>query len=134
MRFRAGLDLKFQWRKERGPDFCRFSGLDSTEGERRQASHRSFLAGKPAHFEVPGTKVDMTEQYTLGGNTFDCYGRVRLDAKLSHMVTGWKSVLLKPVDPFFKKDGAGTEIPIKISGTKSGPHIGPDFGRQSGNK
>ena len=31
--------LGFQLRRERGPDFCRFSGLDSTEAERRQASH-----------------------------------------------------------------------------------------------
>jgi hypothetical protein len=86
------------------------------------------------HFEVPGTKVDMTGQYTLDGNMFDFYGKVRLDAKLSHMVTGWKSVLLKPVDPFFKKDGAGTEVPIKISGTKSEPHIGLDFGHKNESK
>jgi len=46
------------------------------------------------------------------------------------MVTGWKSILLKPVDPFFKKDGAGTEVPIKLTGTKSEPHIGLDFGHK----
>src|ERR1700690_1176672 len=86
------------------------------------------------HFEVPGTNVDMTGQYTLDGNTFDFYGKIRLDAKLSQLVTGWKSVLLKPVDPFFKKDGAGPEIPIKITGTKSQPHIGLDFGHKSENK
>ena len=50
-----------------------------------------------------------------------------LDAKLSQMTTGWKSVLLKPVDPFFSKDGAGTEIPVKITGTESAPHFGLDF-------
>ncbi len=86
------------------------------------------------HFEVPGTRVDMTGEYTLDGNTFDFYGKIRLDAKLSHMVTGWKSVLLKPVDPFFTKDGAGTEVPIKITGTKSEPHIGLDFGHKGENK
>jgi hypothetical protein len=83
------------------------------------------------HFEVPGTKVDMTGQYSLDGNTFDFHGKVRLDAKLSRMVTGWKSILLKPVDPFFSKNGAGTEVPIKITGTKSEPHIGLDFGHKS---
>ena len=82
------------------------------------------------HFEVPGAKVDMTGKYTLDGNTFDFYGKIRLDAKLSQMVTGWKSILLKPVDPFFKKDGAGTEVPIKLTGTKSEPHIGLDFGHK----
>jgi hypothetical protein len=40
----------------------------------------------------------------------------------------WKSVLLKPVDPFFHKNGAGAEIPIKVSGTGDKPHIGLKFG------
>jgi hypothetical protein len=40
------------------------------------------------------------------------------------MTTGWKSLLLKAVDPFFKKDGAGAVLPIKITGTKSDPHFG----------
>jgi hypothetical protein len=39
----------------------------------------------------------------------------------------WKSVLLKPVDPFFKKDGAGAEIPVKVSGTKTAPKFGLDL-------
>jgi len=82
------------------------------------------------HFEVPGTKVEMTGQYSLDGNIFDFHGKVQLDAKLSRMVTGWKSILLKPVDPLFSKNGAGTEVPIKITGTKSDPHIGLDFGHK----
>jgi hypothetical protein len=43
------------------------------------------------------------------------------------MVTGWKSLLLKPVDPFFAKNGAGTFVPIKIGGSASHPAIGLDF-------
>ena len=46
------------------------------------------------------------------------------------MTTGWKSILLKPVDPFFSKDGVGTEIPIRITGTESEPHFGLDFGHK----
>jgi hypothetical protein len=46
------------------------------------------------------------------------------------MTTGWKSLLLKPIDPFFSKDGAGTEIPIRITGTQSEPHFGLDLGRK----
>ena len=81
-------------------------------------------------FRVPGTRVDLTGNYSLDGNQFDFRGKARLDAKLSHMVTGWKSILLKPADPFFSKHGAGTEIPVKISGTKSEPHFGLDFGHK----
>jgi hypothetical protein len=81
-------------------------------------------------FQVPGTQVDLTGIYSLDGNQFDFHGKARLDAKLSHMVTGWKSILLKPADPFFSKHGAGTEIPVKITGTKAEPHFGADFGHK----
>jgi hypothetical protein len=79
------------------------------------------------HFRIPGTHADMTGQYSLDGNTFDFHGTVRLEAKLSQMTTGWKSILLKPVDPLFRKDGAGTEVPFRITGTRSAPHFGLDF-------
>lgn len=79
------------------------------------------------HFQIPGTHADMTGQYSLDGNTFDFHGTLKLDAKLSQMTTGWKSILLRPVDPFFHKNGAGTELPFKIDGTKSEPHFGLDF-------
>ncbi|HEY1424784.1 MAG TPA: hypothetical protein VGF20_15120, partial [Candidatus Acidoferrum sp.] len=36
-------------------------------------------------------------------------------------MTGVKSVLVKPLDPLFKKDGAGTVIPIRITGTRDEP-------------
>jgi len=35
--------------------------------------------------------------------------------------------LLKPVDPFFHKHGAGAEIPFKITGTRSEPKFGLDL-------
>ena len=50
--------------------------------------------------------------------------------ELSQMMTGWKSILLKPVDPFFSKHGAGTEVPFKVTGTRSEPHFGLDFGHK----
>jgi len=85
-------------------------------------------------YRVPGTQVNLTGTYSLDGNIFDFHGKARLDATLSHMVTGWKSILLKPVDPFFSKNGAGTEIPVKITGTKSEPHFGLDFGHKDTDK
>lgn len=38
---------------------------------------------------------------SLDGATFDFHGLLKTDAKLSQMTTGWKSILLKAVDPFF---------------------------------
>jgi hypothetical protein len=79
------------------------------------------------HFQVPGTHADMTGEYSLDGNTFDFHGLLRLDAKLSQMTSGWKSILLKPVDPFFHKHGAGAEVPFKVTGTRAEPRFGLDF-------
>jgi hypothetical protein len=79
------------------------------------------------HFQIPGTHADAIGQYSLDGNTFDFHGVLRLTARLSQMTTGWKSILLKPIDPFFEKHGAGAEIPFKISGTRDEPHFGLDF-------
>jgi len=88
------------------------------------------LSFSKLQFTIPGTEVNMTGRYSLDGNEFDFHGKARLQAKLSHMTTGFKSILLKPVDPFFSKNGVGTELPVKITGTKSEPHFGLDFGHR----
>jgi hypothetical protein len=76
-------------------------------------------------YTLPGAEVMLTGEYTLDGERFEFEGKVRTNAKLSQMVASkWKSLLLKPVDPFFKKNGAGAEIPVKISGTRSAPKFG----------
>jgi len=88
-------------------------------------------------YTVPGLRVNMDGVYSLDGNKFDFHGKARTDAKLSQMMTGWKSLLLKPIDPFFAKNGAGTEVPIKVTGTRSEPKFGFDFGHkdsETGNK
>ena len=83
-------------------------------------------------YQLPGATIDLTGIYTLDGRTFDFHGKVRTDAKLSQMVaTRWKSWLLKGVDPFFHKNGAGAEIPVKITGTESEPKFGLDLGHKS---
>ena len=91
-----------------------------------------ILSFSMLHFEIPGTHADMTGKYSLDGATFDFHGLLKTDAKLSQMTTGWKSILLKPVDPFFHKHGAGAEIPFRITGTRSEPHFGLDFGHDHG--
>jgi hypothetical protein len=85
-------------------------------------------------FRVPGTVVALTGKYSMDGSDFDFRGTTRMDATLSHMVTGWKALLLRPVDPFFSKNGAGTEVPVRVNGTKSAPHFTLDFGHKVDNK
>lgn len=83
------------------------------------------------HYVVPGADIAMSGTYTLDGNQVDFHGTAQLRAKLSQMVSGWKSLLLKPVDPFFSKDGAGTEVPIEITGTRNDLHFGLDYFRKN---
>jgi hypothetical protein len=90
------------------------------------------LSFSQLNFQIPGTRADLTGKYSLDGTTFDFHGLLKTDAKLSQMTTGWKSILLKAVDPFFHKHGTGAEIPFKITGTRSEPHFGLDLGRDNG--
>jgi hypothetical protein len=79
-------------------------------------------------YSLPGADVTLAGEYTLDGERFEFAGKVRTKAAVSQMVgSRWKSILLKPVDPFFKKNGAGAEIPVKVSGTKTAPKFGLDL-------
>jgi hypothetical protein len=66
----------------------------------------------------------------LDHDTLDLFGALRLRAKVSQTMTGWKRWVLKPVDPFFAKKGAGTFLRIKVAGTSREPKFGLDRGRK----
>lgn len=98
----------------------------------------TFGGGKitlPAiNFRVPGAEIALHGVYGISNQSLDFTGLARLDAHISQMVTGWKSWMLKPVDPFFARDGAGTQVPIKVGGTTSHPDVGLDFGHKGNDK
>src|SRR5262249_12237192 len=56
-------------------------------------------------FDVPGSTVRLSGAYGLGDERIDFAGTAYTDAKISQMTTGFKSLLLKPVDWIFRKDG-----------------------------
>jgi hypothetical protein len=74
-------------------------------------------------FGVPGASISLAGTYEIHDEQIDLHGQLRMDAKLSQTVTGMKSFFLKAVDPFFKKNGAGTVLPLSISGTRKNPTI-----------
>jgi len=88
------------------------------------------LALPELSFSTPGAKVELAGSYGLTSEALDFTGQLLLDAKISQTVTGFKSLLLKAVDPLFKKKtGTGSAIPIKIGGTRSAPDFGLDVRR-----
>jgi uncharacterized protein involved in outer membrane biogenesis len=105
---------------------------EDIEGELSQLRGR-FTMGKATismsnlSFAVSGAHVDLGGTYAMDSGQLDFIGKLRLDAKLSQTTTGMKSFFLKAVDPFFSKNNAGTELPIKITGTKDHPSFGLDF-------
>jgi hypothetical protein len=79
-------------------------------------------------YNVPGADIHLHGTYRAKGGTLDFTGTAKMQATVSQMVGGWKGFLLKPADRFFKKHGAGAEIPIYIAGTRDDPHFGYNGG------
>jgi hypothetical protein len=75
-------------------------------------------------FAVPGANVRLDGSYGIRSEAIDFRGTLRMEARVSETTTGVKSFLLKAVDPFFAKEGAGAVIPIKITGTREQPQFG----------
>jgi len=80
-------------------------------------------------YTVPGATIQLKGTYAVKGGALDFTGTAKTDATVSEMVGGWKGLLLSPLDRHFEKDGAGTEIPIHINGTREKPEFGLDLGR-----
>jgi len=81
-------------------------------------------------FGVSGAKVDLKGSYDLHRDALDFHGTLKLQAKVSQTMTGWKRWALKPADPFFAKEGAGTFFRIKVTGTSRAPKFGLDHGEK----
>lgn len=82
---------------------------------------RNVATFRKLNFSVPGTEVRLIGSFKLEDEGLDFAGELRMRAKLSQTVTGKKSIFLKLADPFFKKDGAGSVVPIRITGTRDEP-------------
>jgi hypothetical protein len=75
-------------------------------------------------FSVPGADVELAGTYDIRARNIDMRGNLKMQAKLSQTVTGAKSLFLKTIDPFFSKNGAGTVLPITITGPEANPVMG----------
>jgi hypothetical protein len=85
-----------------------------------------ILTFRKLSFGVPGADVDVSGNYDMVRDTVDFHGTLKLVARVSNTMTGWKRWALKPVDPFFAKNGAGTFLRIQITGPASHPEFKRD--------
>jgi len=116
----------------------RARGLDPAEHATHVASNfqgqfrlaDSVLSLREGAFELPGASVKVDGTYGLDSEALQFAGTARMKATISQAAGGgMKSVMLKVVDPLFKRDGAGAVLPITIRGTRNDPKFGLDFGR-----
>jgi len=79
-------------------------------------------------YALPGGDVQLSGTYRLDGRVVDLTGKVQTRAEISQMVASkWKRWLLKPINPFFKKQGWGAVIPVKVTGRNGKVHFGYKF-------
>ena len=88
----------------------------------------SRLALPSVSFDVPGALVELHGQYGMKREDIAFRGNLYMDAKISQTVTGFKSLVLKAVDPWFRRNGK-TMVPLSISGSRADPKFGVDIGR-----
>ena len=86
----------------------------------------SVITFRELTFGVDGADVNLDGSYDLNADVLDFHGALKLVAKVSQTVTGWKHWLLKPVDPFLSKNGAGTYVKIQVVGNSKAPKFGRD--------
>jgi len=80
-------------------------------------------------YTVPGAQIELTGTYGVEGGTLKFAGDAKMQATVSQMVGGWLGALLSPADRLLRKNGAGTDVPIRIQGTRESPDFAIDFGR-----
>lgn len=88
--------------------------LTSVDGPVR--IRNGILSTSRLTFKIPGASAALNGTFSLHDESVHMHGDLRMETDLSHATTGFKSMLLKPVAPFFRKKHAGAVIPIAITG------------------
>jgi hypothetical protein len=93
------------------------SGSDVVSSLRGDLKIRDgILTTQRIAFQMPGAEADVNGSWNLRDKNVRMTGNVRMESDISHVTTGFKSMLLKPLVPFFKRKHAGAVIPIAITG------------------
>ena len=80
-------------------------------------------------FAMPGAEVQLAGTYHLRTEAIDFAGHLLLDASLRDTTSGFKAALATIAQPFFRRPGGGSKLPIRIGGTREKPQFGLDVKR-----
>jgi hypothetical protein len=90
------------------------------------------LSGGVAYFHdlefgVPGAKASLHDTYNILNHRINLHGEMKVDTKISKTSSGAKALLLKIMDPLFRKKKKGEIVPVHILGTYEKPQFGLDL-------
>ena len=83
-------------------------------------------------FGIPGAEARLYGTYNILNHKVDLHGRMRVDTKISKTATGVRALLLKAMDPFFRKKKRGEVVPVHVTGTYEHPQFGLDLSKPKG--
>lgn len=120
-------------------DLTRLSDSSKTPAEQPDGNVLSNLKGHGAAtngtatlsnvtFGIPGAKAWIHGTYGLIDYKIDLHGMLLTTGDPSRATTGFKSLMVKVITPFFKKKHAARLVPFKITGTYSNVNVGLDVG------
>jgi hypothetical protein len=95
----------------------------------RFALKHGVLTLNDLSFRVPGAMVQLAGTYGIDSEIMDFRGALLLDASLADTTSGYKAVLARIAQPFFRRPGGGSKLPIRVSGTRKAPSFGLDMKR-----
>jgi hypothetical protein len=78
-------------------------------------------------FGVPGATTQLHGTYNVVSKKIDLHGTLKTDEEPSGTTHGFKTAMLKVLEPFFKKRHLGYVMPVKITGTYEHPVFGLDL-------
>jgi hypothetical protein len=92
------------------------------------------LSGGVAYFHdiefgVPGAKAHLHDTYNILNHRINLHGELKVDTKISKTSSGVKALLLRIMDPLFRKNKKkkGEIVPVHILGTYEKPQFGLDL-------
>ncbi len=109
-------------------DSAQNESTDALSSLQGPAEIRNGIASSPhLTFHIAGAQASLKGTFNFHDESAHLTGNLAMQSDISHAVTGFKSVLLKPLDPFMKKRKAGAVIPIAITGGPGHYKISQDF-------
>jgi len=75
-----------------------------------------IISSRHLVFQVDGAEANLSGTFALHGQIVHLVGDLKMESDISHTATGFKSFLLKPLAPFFKKRNTGAVVPIAVTG------------------